>query len=68
MPRKTRQAHGAVPLRRRASMRPRPDATENPQPGVARPLVPAASMRPRPDATENAAGEPALTVRIETLQ
>ena len=48
-----RQAHGAVPLRRRASMRPRPDATENGQGLAGLRAGQAASMRPRPDATEN---------------
>ena len=54
------RCHGKPTLHRRnwnadsASMRPRPDATENPftRPGSAT-LDDLASMRPRPDATEN---------------
>ena len=53
MPRKTH-----LPRRRRrpadrASMRPRPDATENPDVRLGFLRSVEASMRPRPDATEN---------------
>ena len=55
--------HGPV-----ASMRPRPDATENLDDGgqwsVSRP----ASMRPRPDATENSAAGSSGGCRLLVLQ
>ena len=52
MPRKTdRDPHRAGTAC--ASMRPRPDATENEELLRAEPAEPKASMRPRPDATEN---------------
>ena len=68
MPRKT---FLSLPLRVRhqgASMRPRPDATENQPPhldALARPL---ASMRPRPDATENPGGARRGGVPLVELQ
>ena len=54
MPRKTltRQA-AAGQIGPAASMRPRPDATENPPRPGCRFRARRASMRPRPDATEN---------------
>ena len=54
------RCHGKLPHGRRlprrtpASMRPRPDATENLLRTACREKEAAASMRPRPDATENA--------------
>ena len=53
MPRKTLPSPRPAWSGRRASMRPRPDATENAAGGVAVGQRAVASMRPRPDATEN---------------
>ena len=53
MPRKTQARDAALDALERASMRPRPDAAENPHEGQPMPLLPLASMRPRPDAAEN---------------
>ena len=53
MPRKTAAGGVAVGQRVVASMRPRPDATENRDSGGVQPIFGLASMRPRPDATEN---------------
>ena len=53
MPRKTPTLWLIVDPSGNASMRPRPDATENPRPGVEHVQPAGASMRPRPDATEN---------------
>ena len=53
MPRKTARGHHREPPARAASMRPRPDATENGQEAQEGAEAGAASMRPRPDATEN---------------
>ena len=68
------RCHGKRPRRReddpdggRASMRPRPDATENF--GFGKEAVPPlrASMRPRPDATENETVE-GVRGRVRLLQ
>ena len=63
MPRKTAGVGGRLTPAPAASMRPRPDAAENPPspPATARRL--SASMRPRPDAAEN----PFATARIPDL-
>ena len=49
-----------LPVAQRASMRPRPDAAENPAEARARNPRYQASMRPRPDAAENPAVPPWL--------
>ena len=56
MPRKTRDFRLGGIERHAASMRPRPDAAENPSGRTIRYRVGPASMRPRPDAAENGAG------------
>ena len=53
MPRKTRVRDDLPALPRHASMRPRPDATENMIEDADGARTHPASMRPRPDATEN---------------
>ena len=53
MPRKTSKSGLLIRSGLLASMRPRPDATENDLPDRGRDDVGKASMRPRPDATEN---------------
>ena len=53
MPRKTRRGGVLLPAQDDASMRPRPDATENVVRHLAEIIALVASMRPRPDATEN---------------
>ena len=53
MPRKTATETNQTRRPSVASMRPRPDAAENPRQVLAAAGVPVASMRPRPDAAEN---------------
>ena len=53
MPRKTLREVGLPKANDHASMRPRPDAAENPIQRYVCRLVVGASMRPRPDAAEN---------------
>ena len=54
MPRKTWEELEEAGVRPEASMRPRPDAAENPPRGRCTCGRREASMRPRPDAAENA--------------
>ena len=53
MPRKTDARYVSLNPTREASMRPRPDAAENPLPDRMGDRTGRASMRPRPDAAEN---------------
>ena len=64
MPRKTRQFRGRSADARVASMRPRPDATENAGDRNAWLEAGDASMRPRPDATENVSGPWSLPLTL----
>ena len=51
-----------------ASMRPRPDAAENPEPPQEAGELVAASMRPRPDAAENRRTRASVTHPVYRLQ
>ena len=68
MPRKTRPRAGTRAASLSASMRPRPDATENARVRRHRYRAELASMRPRPDATENPGKERGLVLDFVGLQ
>ena len=65
MPRKTTRAGATMARSMLASMRPRPDAAENPNPTQRLCTETLASMRPRPDAAENTRAGKLLEFRKE---